>query len=252
MTPLGFRLIGNRQMERGEFEKDETAMVKELLKDTDILVNIGANIGYYCCIAASMRKRVLAFEPIALNLKYIIKNVEANGWADLISIAPVALSAAKGVARIYGEGTGASLIKGWANGPETYPTLVRTSTLDEEAAESISGSRCLIIADIEGAEKSMLEGAKRVLAISPKPIWLVEISIGEHQPRGLVINPELLGTFEVFWNSGYESWTSSRPYRSVSREEIENIATGGSDTLKTHNFLFVEKGRSGCWQLQKA
>src|SRR5476649_215546 len=77
-TPFGFKFIGNKAMQRGEFEVEETALVRALLPTVDVLVNVGANIGYYCCIAASMGKKVLACEQIALNIQYLIKNIEAN------------------------------------------------------------------------------------------------------------------------------------------------------------------------------
>ena len=51
-TPFGFKFIGNKAMQRGEFEVEETALVRALLPSVDVLVNVGANIGYYCCIAA--------------------------------------------------------------------------------------------------------------------------------------------------------------------------------------------------------
>ena len=46
--------------------------------------------------------------------------------------------------------------------------------------------------DIEGAEKYMLEGGQKLLDLKLKPIWLIEISINEHQPKGVTINPDLV------------------------------------------------------------
>ncbi len=249
-TPLGFRLIGNASMERGEFEAREAELIRALLEDADMFINVGANIGYYCCMAASLGRPVLAFEPVAVNLQYLLKNVEANGWDHLVTVVPMALGDRRGVARIYGEGTGASLVRGWAKGPEDYPTLVVTSTLDAEAGSLAAGKKCLIVADIEGAERGMLDGARGLLGSSPKPVWIVEISVGEHQPKGISMNPDLLRTFEIFWAQGYEAWTTTRPYRPVTPEEVRQVVATGTDTLRTHNFLFVEGGRAGCWSRQ--
>lgn len=59
-TPLGFKLAGRPGMAAGTFEPAETQLVRELLQQVDILVNVGANVGYYyyCCHALSMRKGV--------------------------------------------------------------------------------------------------------------------------------------------------------------------------------------------------
>ena len=77
-TPMGFRLIGNRVMEQGTFEPVETEIVKKLLGQADVFINVGANIGYYCCWALSYGKHTVAFEPIELNLRYLYKNMKGN------------------------------------------------------------------------------------------------------------------------------------------------------------------------------
>ena len=70
-------------MQSGQFEVEETRIVHELLGDVDVLINIGANIGYYCCIALERKKRVIAFEPLPRNLEFLMKNVTLNGMEDL-------------------------------------------------------------------------------------------------------------------------------------------------------------------------
>jgi hypothetical protein len=97
--------------------------------------------------------------------------------------------------------------------------------------------------DIEGAERLMLAGASSFLVQQPKPVWMVEISVAEHQPQGTAINPHLLSTFQVFWDRGYEAWTADRRLRFVAPAEVERIARTGENSLGTHNFLFIEQGR---------
>ncbi|MBA7546552.1 hypothetical protein ES705_38944 [subsurface metagenome] len=242
-TPMGFKLIGNRSMEEGTFEREEVVIVEKCLRKADVFVNIGANIGYYCCIALSQGKHTIAFEPIELNLRYLYKNIKANKWENGIEIFSIALSNKIGLIEIFGGGTGASLIKGWAGIPEYDVRLIPTSTMDNILNNRIKNKKCFILADIEGAEKSMLEGAKSFLESDTKHIWMVEISIGEHQPKGIIVNPELFSTFQLFWDSGYEAWTASNRPRLVELEEIMLICKSGRDTLHTHNFLFIEAGK---------
>jgi FkbM family methyltransferase len=244
-TPMGFKLSGNRSMEEGAFEQDEVAIVKKCLEKIDIFVNVGANIGYYCSIALSYGKSTIAFEPIELNLRYLYKNIKANHWQNDIEIFPIALGNKAGLIEIYGGGTGASLIQGWAGTPGQYVRLVPVSTLDNVLGTRFNGGRCFVLADIEGAERYMLEGAGRFLHLQPKPIWMLEISITEHQPKGTNLNPHLLSTFQVFWESGYEAWTADKHLRLVSLDEVKSICKGGRDTLLTHNFLFIEAGKKG-------
>jgi FkbM family methyltransferase len=236
---MGFKLIGNETMESGTFEPEETEIVRKILHEADLFINIGANIGYYCCIAIQDGKNVIAFEPIETNLHYLYKNIRANHWENKIEIYPIAVSDQTGIIEVFGGGTGASLIKGWAGQSEDNVRLVPTTTLDTVLASRLDRKKCFILADIEGGEDRMLRGAEYILGQNPKPIWLVEISISEHQPQGISINPNLLRTFKRFWDNGYEAWTADKRMRPITQMEIEKIVKGGPITIKTHNFLFM-------------
>jgi FkbM family methyltransferase len=244
-TPMGFKLIGNSVMETGVFEQEETKIVTRVLEKVDIVINIGANIGYYCCLSLQREKQVVAFEPIVSNLRYLYHNVRANHWQDRIEVFPIALSNRVGIIEIFGGGTSASLVKGWAGTPEEYVQCVPTSTLDTVLGRRFDGRRCLVIVDIEGAEKFMLEGAKLLLSQEPKPIWMVEIAVSEHQPNGIAINPHLLSTFQIFWRMGYEAWTVDKRLHLVHPDEVESTVKSGKDRLLAHNFLFIANGRKG-------
>ena len=241
-TPHGFWLTGNKDMEQGIFEQKETTIIIKLLAQADIFINIGANIGYYCCLALSCGKYSIAFEPIQMNLRYLYKNIKANQCENNIEIFPIALSNQVGIVDIYGGGTGASLVKGWEGISAHNVTQVPTSTLDNILVSRFQDKKCLIIIDVEGAEKYVLEGADKFLSRQPKPLWMVEISISEHQPKGTKINPNLSSIFQIFWNNGYEAWAVGEKVRSVGAEEIKAVVETGEDTLFTHNFLFIEKG----------
>lgn len=235
---LGFRFNGNPLMERGEFEPHETHLVCELIKEVDVLINVGANIGYYSCLALHAGKSVIAFEPIPENLHFLLRNIKVNGWESRAQVYPIALSNDVGVLEIYGGGTGASLIEGWAQNPSDDMTLVPISTLDRVLAGQFNNEKVLFIIDIEGAEKMMLEGAATFINRSPKPLWIVEITSHQHQPQGVSVNPHLLGTFQLFWDAGYEAWAIEDDLRKVTPEEIQELMN--SSTVKTGapNYLF--------------
>ena len=214
-------------------------MFLSIIKDVDVLVNVGANVGYYCCLALNHNKYVYAFEPVILNLKTLLKNIKINNWEDNIEIYPLALSNKKsGIIEIYGGGTGASLVKGWAGIKDDSSNLVPISTLDNVLSNKLMNKKSFILVDIEGSEKYMLEGALSVFVNDPKPIWMIEITITEHWPQGVEINPNLLSTFQMFWDHGYVAKTANKENRLVTKAEIESIVNTGFDTLNTHNFLF--------------
>jgi len=236
-TSWGFKFAGNETMAQGDFEPVETVLVRNILSDVDVLVNVGANIGYYCCHALSMGRRVIAFEPIQRNVRYLCKNVRINGWSEA-EIFPIALSDKVGIFEIYGGDTGASLVKGWAGIPESYATLVPASTMDIVLGSRLRGERVLVLVDIEGAEKAMLDGAAGVLANDPKPIWLMEITVTEHQPEGTTINPHLYDTFKRMHDAGYQAYAVGEKLYRVTMAQVEAAQKGDTSVLGTHNFLF--------------
>jgi len=119
------------------------------LASADILVNVGANVGYYRCHALGMRKRVIAFEPIQRNLRHLYRNVTVNDWTD-IEIFPVALSDRAGVVKVYGGNTSASVIRGWAGTSEEYVTFAPSVEMDSIIGERLRGKRVAVIVDAKG------------------------------------------------------------------------------------------------------
>jgi FkbM family methyltransferase len=237
-TPLGFYLVGNRSMEEGYFEPQETRLIENILPHVDCLVDVGANIGYYVCLARSRSKHVIAFEPIALNLQLLLRNVEANEWKDGVEIYPLAVSNRCGIVQMHGGGTGASLITGWAGVSDSYVSHLPATTLDTTLNERLRGKRSLFIIDVEGAEVDVLAGATAQLALTPKPLWIVEIIYS--QPGGIGKNPNFKRPFETFWRNGYECWTANDECRPVSREMIEEMDGSGIDALHCTTFLFAD------------
>ena len=65
-----------------------------MLGEGDVFVDIGANIGYFTSLAASIvgeRGRVLAIEPGASNTKFLMLNKQINAF-NQVEITPAAAS----------------------------------------------------------------------------------------------------------------------------------------------------------------
>ena len=238
-TPWGFTFSGHDAMADGSFEPLETNLVRKILSDVDVLVNVGANVGYYCCHALSMGKNVVAIEPNIRNLHYLLMNIKQNDWSDRAEIFPVAMGAEANILEMWGGGTGASLIRGWANIPQSYVTQVPVLSLDRVLGHSLQGKKSLILVDIEGAELMMLEGAQTTLRSEPRPIWLVEITSTEHQPTNSRMNPNLEKTFLQFFNAGYRAFTVSENPIEITKNFVSEIMNGNK-IIETYNFLFYK------------
>ena len=60
-----------------------TEKVKSLLGKNDVVLEIGANIGYYAMIEAQLCKKVYAVEPVPSNVEFLRKNIELNGFSNI-------------------------------------------------------------------------------------------------------------------------------------------------------------------------
>jgi FkbM family methyltransferase len=234
-TPLGFAFAGNESMQAGAHEPDLTEHILGRLKACDAFIDVGANIGYYACIARKAGVHVVAVEPLQSNLAVLYRNLDRNGWED-VEIFPLGLGAAPGVLPLYGASTGASVIKGWSGSAASHKRLIPLSTLDIVLGDRFQGKRLVIKVDVEGGEHAMLLGAERTLARTPSPVWLLEVCLTQHHPGAW--NPEFRAVFETFWSRGYRVRTIEHVPRAVSREDVDRWIERRHNDFEIYNFSF--------------
>ena len=236
-TPWGFYFAGHDAMALGEFKPVETDLIRKKMSEADVLVNVGANVGYYCCHALSMGIPIIAIEPNSRNLGFLLKNIKNNNWEKIAEVFPVAIGKNNNILKMWGGGTGASIIKGWASIDEGYVTQVPVLSLDRILGDKLKGKRALIVVDVEGAEYMMLEGAIQTLINEPKPIWMVEISTSENQPEGSIMNPYFEKTFQIFFSNGYRAFTANEEFKEITSDSLHQIMAG-VQLPTTYNFIF--------------
>lgn len=94
------------------WEKYKTELFKKIITQGMTVVDIGASIGYYTLIAAKLVGKtgvVYAFEPEPCNYELLIKNIELNGFTNIVPIKK-AVSNRHGKAKLYFE-------KDWRGSP---------------------------------------------------------------------------------------------------------------------------------------
>jgi FkbM family methyltransferase len=233
-TPFGFRFAGPAHMQDGSFEPEEVAFVSERLARADVFVDVGANAGYFTCLARQRGRRVLAIEPAAHNLDLLFKNLRANSWTD-VEVFPVGLAGEPGLATLYGDGTGASLVTRWAGVSDVWQRTIPLTTMDVLLAARFESERLLIKIDVEGAEHGVLTGASRTLDRRPAPVWLVEVCFSENFPGG--VNPHFREVFERFWRAGYTA-SSLEARRDVRPEDVDRWIANGRRDFGYVSFVF--------------
>jgi FkbM family methyltransferase len=223
-------------MQKGSFEVEETRIIREMLKSSDVFLNVGANVGYYAAHALQAGVSTVLFEPHPDNVAMLLRNLRVNRWNAEVHC--TACGETNDVLELYGGGTAASLLPGWAGQSISHVNLVPVTPLDSLVGNRFHGQRILCLVDVEGAELAVLSGAAQFLNRTPRPVWVVEICIDVHQPDGK-LNAKLLETFDVFYSRNYAAFMLGGGFREIRREEVERIAETGINSLEGHNFLFT-------------
>ena len=65
--------------------------LKTVARTCGLVVDVGANTGFYSLIAGRCGSRVLAFEPVPTVREILIRNVAANRLEDVVTVSPSAV-----------------------------------------------------------------------------------------------------------------------------------------------------------------
>lgn len=232
----GFRFAGTPAFFDPAWEPEERAIIEEQIAGAEMVIDIGANQGLYTCLAAARGKQVAAVEPEAGNLRFLLSNLSANGFAA--EVFATALGRAPGVAEIYGDGDTASLVPGWAAARRSFVQKVPVNTIDNLFADRWPDAAIFIKMDVEGFELSVLEGARKLLARDRRPHWLIEtfpVAFDAAQTP----NTEFVALFELMASYGYRA-THAETRAPVSIEQARDWAARGAiREVGRSNYLFL-------------
>ena len=160
--------IGPHLLRYGVWEPFGTRVVQSLVKPGMTVVDVGANIGYYTLLCASLvgkRGRVVAFEPDPDNFRLLERNVRLNGCDQVVTV-PKAVSSERGTTRLYLDAAnrGAPSLR-QSNVPVLRGSVeVETVRLDDCLNDSMGTQSVDVLRiDAQGAEWQILTGATKVL-----------------------------------------------------------------------------------------
>lgn len=237
-TAHGFVLAGNARMAASDFEPDEVAAFVQALQECDACIDVGANVGFYSCLAATRGVPVVAIEPHPANQQLLCRNLQLNALEHTVEVFPMGLSDRPGLLPLFGDDTGASFVQNWSGNVSTRPHVVPVNTLDAIIGGRFEGKRLLIKIDVEGFESMVLKGARMTLERIPRPIWLLEICLTEHFPAG--INKHFEETFDVFWSRAYQARTCNRQGAEVGRADVSRWRTEMRTDSGSYSYLFTD------------
>lgn len=95
--------IAHDLLVKGVYEPKTTSLFKKVIREGDIVVDVGAHIGYYTLLASRLvgdTGKVYAFEPEPRNYDLLLKNLELNNVKNVVAIKK-AVSNKKGTLKFY-------------------------------------------------------------------------------------------------------------------------------------------------------
>ena len=158
--------IGHRQIAvLGYMERDLTLLMNSIASRGGVLLDVGANYGYFTCLWAGANKanRVVAFEASPRNMAALKRNVEQNGLESQVTIVPRAAGKAAGKMHFS---LGPEEQTGWgglsaAQGRDDIE--VEVTSLDDYCSQNGIAEIDVLKIDTEGADTWVIEGTARLL-----------------------------------------------------------------------------------------
>lgn len=154
-----------RSMYLGTFEPQESAQVKSYLKAGMTFVDVGANVGYYTLMAASLvgkSGRVLAFEPSSYAFGRLEETIRQNKLAQVQAIRAGLGDTNKEGQLFVSPNTGnhtPSMVPNEGGRPVAVPVL----RLDDYLAEHEVDDVDFLKIDVEGFEPNVIRGAGKYI-----------------------------------------------------------------------------------------
>lgn len=165
----------------GSYEPETTQVFGDLICPGMTVVNLGAHIGYYTLLAASLvgpSGRVYAFEPVPCTYELLIRNIRANRYDDIVIPVPSAVSNKSEQAKIFLAKKRSSVsAKLHTRNPKQPFMEVKAITLDEFFEGQGWPHVDLVKMDVEGAEKAALGGMKKLNEKNPKLKLILEFHL---------------------------------------------------------------------------
>jgi len=152
------------------------------VKPGDFVLDIGGHVGQYAVLFAALvteTGKIVTFEPDKTAKILLYENIRINNFIARVSVEDIALSDANGTHSFFSRGgdSMSSLVKSGlgsnASASDVQKYSVKTMKLDDYLATRGIGFPDWIKLDTEGAEISILKGAKEVL--KSKAIILCEL-----------------------------------------------------------------------------
>ncbi|KAA2239182.1 FkbM family methyltransferase [Chitinophaga agrisoli] len=155
----------------GLYEFNDMAFLLHVLRQEDLFIDVGANIGMYTILsAAHLGADTVAVEPIPATFSHLNRNIALNSIARRVRAFNIALGAEKGTVSITSHLGNANHI---ATADDDNIIEVEVDTLDHILADLFPA---IMKIDVEGFETAVLAGADETLRKQSLKAIIIELN----------------------------------------------------------------------------
>lgn len=165
--------LGQALMNKGDFEPHFYNVAKNIIKEGDICLDCGANLGYHTVTMAKLvgkAGKVIAFEPLRVIYQQLNGNVFMNDLRNVIALNVAVGNEQKIIQMDYVDVDNPNGVNIGATKIGAYGDRVEMIPLDMVIQNGVSFMKI----DVQGSEVFLLEGAENLIKNS-RPVMFIEV-----------------------------------------------------------------------------
>lgn len=220
---------------RGVYGELDTKIVKNEIKSGDVVIDVGANIGYYTLIFANLvgkTGKVIAFEPETKNFELLKKNIAINKLTNVV-LEQKAVSNKTGKVKLFLANSG--IVGHHINpkeGTENFIEIDSISLDDYLQKNDFTTKIDFLKIDVEGAELKVLEGAKTILQNQNLKIFT---EFNREAIRKLGMDPKYF--LSLLTNYDFKFFLPNYKLDNISKTNVDELLNSDETILENLNIL---------------
>jgi len=220
----------------------ETELFEKSIKPDSIVMDIGANVGWYTLRAArlAVKGRIYAFEPEPKGYALLLRNIDINGFTNVVPVQKAVSNKVGKIKLFVGGRWGGNSISD-KNAPRLSGSIeVETTTLNNFCETVAKDNRVDVIKmDAEGAEGLIVEEGKRILQNNNLKIFM-----GLHPNTLECVGTDLEKLLEKLLELGFRISLIDEKRQRLVPVKIDDILTSWQNAKDPKEYLadlFLEK-----------